>query len=80
MVSEMKKDNEGESYITANRGLEKWINGCICCHTKGYKLEMLERVRSNDHNCGTYFIKKYFKPLKLNENGLCSVCEKLVKS
>ena len=24
-----------------------------------------------------YFIKKYFRPLKLNEEGLCEVCAKL---
>ena len=26
-----------------------------------------------------YFIKKYFKPLPLNEDGLCAHCEKLLK-
>ena len=25
-----------------------------------------------------YFIKKYFKPLSLNEDGLCPQCEKIL--
>ena len=28
---------------------------------------------------GAYYIKKYFNPLSLNKDGICEVCQHLIK-
>lgn len=74
----MKKVNRGEEYITAFPKLNKWINECLCCHGKGYKPSMPDKITTVDGSLEVYYIKKHFKPLELNENGLCEVCSKLI--
>ena len=71
-----RKKDEGEAYINAIPKFKKWINECVCCHAKGYKPEMPEKI-SREGSVGAYFIRKYFKPLEINKDGLCKVCEKL---
>ena len=73
----MKKEDQGESYINQFPQLKKWINECICCHKKGYKPNMPDKIFANDFSLEVYFIKKYYKPLVLNEEGLCEVCSKI---
>lgn len=72
------KGNEGEEYINAFPKFKKWINECMCCHEKGYNPLMPERITAIEGSLGSYFIKKYFKPLVLNKDGLCPLCEKLL--
>ena len=52
----------------------------MCCHRKGYKPDMPETISIVEGAMDTYFIKKYFKPLQINEDGLCETCEKILKS
>ena len=73
---QMKKDAQGEEYISAFPKFKKWINECVCCHTKGYDPAMPDQIKP-DSSLGGYFIKKYFDPLILNSEGLCSQCEKM---
>lgn len=70
-----RKKGEGEDYINAFPRLKKWINECVCCHAKGYKPEMPDVIVEGCLD--VYFVKKYFKPLEINKDGLCKVCEKL---
>ena len=72
-----QKKNEGEEYINAFPKYKKWINECLCCHEKGYNPSMPDKISKVEGSLGVYFIKKYFKPLPLNEYGLCPHCEKL---
>lgn len=72
----MKKD-KGESYLTSFPKLNKWINECVSCHRKGYKPDLPETISTVEGALDVYYLKKYFKPLKLNENGLCEVCQKI---
>lgn len=74
-----QRGDEGEEYINAFPRLKKWINECLCCHEKGYKPSMPDKITTVDGSLEVYFIKKYFKPLPLNEDGLCAHCEKLLK-
>ncbi len=71
----MNKDR-GEEYITAFPTFRKWINECLCCHTKGYDPDMPEHIGQAEYNLGAYFIKKYFKPMPVNARGLCPQCAK----
>lgn len=75
----MKKNNKGEEYIKAFPKLKKWINECLCCHEKGYNPSMPDKITIVDGSLEVYYIKKYFKPLYVNEDGLCSQCEKIFK-
>ena len=71
------KKNKGEKYIEAFPKFEKWINECTACHYRGYNPSIPEQIDTTDGSMGSYFIKKYFKPLQLDENGLCEQCSKI---
>lgn len=75
-----KKIDHGEEFIRQYPKLGKWINECLCCHKKGYKPDMPDKITVVESSLEVYFIKKYFKPLSLNSNGLCSQCENVLKS
>ncbi len=68
--------NEGEEYIQAFPHLKKWINECNGCHTKGYDPAMPEHIGETEWNLAAYYVKKYFKPQTLDENGFCEQCAK----
>ena len=72
--------NKGEEYIQAFPRFKKWINECICCHQKGYDPQMPEQISVVEGSLGSYFIKKYFKPMILDENGYCEQCSKVFNS
>jgi len=76
----MKRNNKGEEYINAFPKLKKWINECVCCHGKGYNPAMPEKITIVEGSLEVYNIKRYFKPLELNQDGLCSQCEKVLKN
>ena len=73
----MRKVNKGEEYLNKFPKFKKWINECVCCHRKGYNHDMPEKITVVDGSLEVYFLKKYFKPLRLNSYGLCEICEKL---
>lgn len=66
----MKHKKDSELYLKMYPGLLKWINECPICHSKGYKIEMPEHIAA-------YNIRKYFKPLEMDENGFCLQCSKV---
>ncbi len=74
----MRNGTEGDSYIQKFPMFKKWINECICCHEKGYNPSLPERISLVEGSLGTYYIKKYYKPLSLNEDGLCEQCSKII--
>jgi hypothetical protein len=75
-----KSGNEGEQYIQMYPQLQKWINQCVCCQEKGYNPDMPSIVGyQHDDFVNIYTakkIKRFFKPLAVNEQGLCDVCFK----
>ncbi len=75
-----QKDNRGEQYINSFPKFRKWINECLCCHEKGYDPSMPNRINAVEGSLGAYFIKKYFKPLPLNQDGLCETCERIINN
>lgn len=68
----------GEDYISQFPKLKKWINECALCHKKGYNPSLPDQISVVDGAQDVFYIKKYFKPLKINEDGLCDVCEQLM--
>ncbi len=74
-----RKIDKGQDYIDTFPKFKKWINECACCHRKGYSPNMPEKITVFDGSLEVYFIKKYFKPLAVNEESLCKICEELLK-
>lgn len=70
----MKKRDKGEEYINAFPKFKKWINECIVCHSKGYNPDMPEQITLVEGSLGAHYIKKYFSPLPLDQDGLCKQC------
>jgi hypothetical protein len=75
------KNNEGLEYLKHYPHLWKWMNKCSGCGQIGYKPDLPEHIhpehavphlRWNDE-----YIRKYFKPLYVNENDYCEICEKI---
>jgi hypothetical protein len=63
--------SDGEGYLRMYPRLLKWINVCTGCGAKGYKPEMPPH---NDQNFGVQNLRRYFKPLALNQLDRCEQC------
>lgn len=70
----MKYNKKGEEYISAFPKFKKWINECSCCHAKGYNPSMPTHIGLDEGSLGAYYIKKYFNPLEIDDEGFCNVC------
>jgi hypothetical protein len=70
--------DDGEEYLIMYPKLRKWINECAMCHAKGYKPDMPVEIYPHP-TLASKTIKSYFKPLELNEDGLCEVCCRILK-
>lgn len=72
--------DEGNSYIQQYPGLKKWINTCICCRQSGYKPELPEALinKWGIETAAAYNIRKYFRPMKVNEVSICEDCQKVL--
>lgn len=70
---------EGEEYLRMYPRLRKWINQCNACQDTGYKPELPKELSTYDGkiSAAAKNLRKFFKPLPLNETGLCAVCEKI---
>ena len=82
MEDQMKyRDEQGMDYLRRYPSLWKWMNKCNGCGTVGYKPELPEHIHSEDAvpqlQWNDKYIRKYFKPLYLNEKGYCEICEKI---
>ena len=74
-----RKSNKGDEYIEWMPKLKKWINECQCCKKTGYDPSMPEKIFPWEVSMAADFVREYFEPLELNEDGLCEVCAKLIK-
>lgn len=80
-MSKFNRSNKNDKYIERCTVYKKWIVECACCGRKGYNPNMPNRIMADEiGNSGTVFIRNNFRPLKLNEYGLCEVCEKALKN
>lgn len=76
-VINISRIDKGEEYLNAFPKFRKWINECVCCNCKGYNPDIPDQITHVEGSLGSYFIKKYFTPLRLDENGLCDLCAKI---
>lgn len=82
-----RQTDKGEEYIRSYPGLQKWINQCVNCQTRGYDPDRMpdsvgfvsNYAKRNNWDSGKYtarYIRKFFKPLPLDDCGLCQMCSR----
>ena len=79
----MNRRDEGLEYLKQYPKLNKWINRCICCGAIGYSSDLPEQLTSSDKQgefitVGAQNLRYYFRPLDVNEIGVCETCQKFV--
>lgn len=68
---EMKAD-EGYKYMQKFRSQAwPWMNQCVCCQNIGHKPEIPESIHPGFL---AQNLRRYFRPLALNDQGLCEQC------
>ena len=70
------KNNKGELYLQSYPKLRKWINECQICHSKKDISVICLSILQILIPLAGYFIRKYFKPLEVNEMSICTQCAK----
>lgn len=71
--------DKGEEYLRRHPRFNKWVKECRYCHYKGYDPDIPEQISASEGSLGSYFIKKYFNPLILDQSGLCEQCSKKLR-
>lgn len=75
------RQNQGMDYLKRYPHLWKWMNNCISCGEIGYKPDLPEHIHPEDAvphlQWNDEYIRKYFKPLYVNESGYCKMCERI---
>ena len=67
----MKRVKESNNYLRQYPEATKWLNQCVICQTTGHKPEIPEKIYPG------YLaqnIRKFFKPLPVNELNICEEC------
>ncbi len=77
MTNSKHRSQAGEAYLRDYPALEKWINQCVNCQKRGYKKEIPLNIHPG---VASQNIRRYFKPLELNDRGLCDECERIISS
>ena len=67
----MSKVGAGEEYLAMYPHFHRWMNTCAACGHTGYKPEM---PPNDDPAFKGQNLRKYFRPLALNDAGLCEQC------
>ena len=69
----------GHDYLAKYPRLLRWMNRCVKCGREGYKPELPESLtrRGGDETAATLYLRRYFEPLAVDENGCCEGCRDL---
>lgn len=72
-----KYKDDGKAYLSMYPQIAKrWINECIGCHVQGYKPDMPEKIdNSGNQGIMKYNVMRYFKPLPVDDIGMCEQCQ-----
>ncbi len=66
------KPRDREDCLRQFPKLQRWINTCAHCGRQGYQPEMLDEYFHA--GIAAHYIRSYFEPLSLQDNGLCPEC------
>ncbi|OUS70282.1 hypothetical protein B1748_29030 [Paenibacillus sp. MY03] len=70
---------KGEEYLKMYPSLMKWINQCIACQSIGYKPDLPHELATYDGinmSAAAANLRRFFKPMSVDEIGLCDTCKK----
>ena len=71
--------SEADQYLGQYPDLQKWLNVCLTCGARGYKPELPENIYPH-FNVAAMNLRKYFRPLRLNDLGHCEQCAQALAS
>lgn len=71
------KKTDGDEYLSMYPKLRKWINECVMCHSKGIKPNLPDEIYTQ-RTAATSNLKKYFKTLEVDSDGLCDTCKRII--
>jgi len=71
----------GDEYIAQfPREAARWMNTCAACGRKGYRPELPEVItRGTIETALADNLRALFKPLSVNEHGLCQTCAETLR-
>lgn len=70
----MSNSKEALEYLKSYPTLKKWVCQCVGCQLIGYKEELPEDIYPG---MAAQSIRKLFRPLKIDEYGLCEECSRI---
>jgi hypothetical protein len=73
MTRSSSGSNSGERYLRRYPALERWMNQCNICQTRGYKPELPAQIH-RDPTFADKNLRAFFSPLALDRLGRCEAC------
>ena len=68
-----RKRSDADQYLEQYPDLHRWLNVCLACGMRGYKPDLPENIYRH-FNVAADHLRRFFRPLRLNDTGLCNVC------
>ena len=73
----MPRLSNGDYVLAKHPKLLKWMNICVGCSHMGYKPDLPKELHGGKlPNNGAAQLRLFFKPLEVNELGLCEHCQR----
>ena len=70
----MDRKNRREAWLQEFPAFRKFLNQCVVCQETGYDPEKLRTKRGSGFQKNA---REFFKPLLINEHGICERCIEL---
>ena len=74
-----RHQSQADQYLKKYPELHRWINVCGGCGARGTRSDLPDNIYPR-FNLATEHLREYFRPLALNEIGLCEQCAQAVAS
>lgn len=71
--------SESDKYLAMYPDLHRWMNTCVTCGARGHKPELPEEIYPRP-SLATRHLRGFFRPLALNADGMCDLCEHAVRA
>jgi hypothetical protein len=70
--------SDADLYLKQYPDLNRWLNQCPSCGARGYKPELPDNIYPH-FNVAADNLRKFFRPLAINELGLCEQCARAIE-
>jgi hypothetical protein len=65
--------SEADQYLALYPHLHRWMNVCAGCGARGHRPELPENIYPH-FNVAAENLRRYFRPLAVDERGFCEQC------